>query len=158
MLKLPSPELVRIPLGEGAVAILRPIETPDWLKARAAVREAVAVTDEADPHAGVKFRTALIGALVRGGIQSLEGVADADGSPIEGQPTEEQVDRLLGWYPAYETLEREYAGPILEAEAEKNGFSPSPAGSSSPAGATNTAAAASPGKKGRRAARSVPQG
>ena len=158
MLKLPSADLVRISLGEGAVAILRPIETPDWLKARAAVREAVAATDDDDPHAGVKFRTALIGALVRGGIQSLEGVADADGSPIEGQPTDEQVDRLLGWWPAYEALEREYAGPILEAEAEKNGFSPSPAGSSSPAGATTTAADASPDGPANPDAESAPQG
>lgn len=158
MLKLPSPDPVRIPLAQGAVAVMRPIETPDWLRARAAVREAVASAAEDDPEAGRRLRTVLIRELVQGGVVALEGVADADGSPIEGKPTPEQVDRLLGWFPAYEAFEVEYAGPILEAQAEKNGLSPSPAGSSSPAGATTTAAAASPGKRAKRAAKSAPRG
>lgn len=160
MLTLPAavPEPLRIPLAAGAVAVMRPVETPDWLKARAAVREAVAATEEDDPDAGIKFRTVLIRELVHGGILSLEGVADADGAAIEGKPSPEQVDRLLAWFPAYESFERLYAGPILEAQAEKNGLSPSPAGSSSPAGATTTAADASPATPAKPGAESAPQG
>lgn len=141
MLKLSSPDPVRIRLADGAFAICDPISSVDYLRAQAAMRDVLLAGGD-DIRATARF--ALISNLVHHGVRGLEGVADVDGSPIEGQPNEEQIDRLLAWFPAYESFEREYAGPILEAEAEKNGLSPSRGGSSTPRAAKATAEAASP--------------
>jgi len=147
---------VRIDLGPGAVAVCDPIQPHDYLRAKGLARDLVLAAGEGEPHdLHSRYRCALIGALVhrpdpdapperRGGLRALEGVADSDGSPIEGQPTPEQIDQLLGWFPAYEAFERQYAGPLLEAEAEKNGLSPSQGGNSTPRAATATATDASP--------------
>lgn len=155
-MQLKSFDPVRIDLGPGAVAICDPIQPHDYLRAKGLARDLVLAAGEGQPHdLHSRYRCAMIGALVHrpdpdapperlGGLRALEGVADADGSPIEGQPTAEQIDRLLGWYPAYEAFERQYAGPLLEAEAEKNGLSPSQGGSSTPRAATATATDASP--------------
>lgn len=154
-MQLKSFDPVRIDLGPGAVAICDPIQPHDYLRAKGLARDLVLAAGEGLPHdLHSRYRCAMIGALVHrpdpdapperlGGLRALEGVADIDGSPIEGQPTPEQIDRLLGWYPAYEAFERQYAGPLLEAEAEKNGLSPSQGGSSTPRAATATATDAS---------------
>lgn len=155
-MQLKSFDPVRINLGPGAVAICDPIQPHDYMRAKGQARDLVLGSGEGEPHdLHSRYRCALIGFLVHrpdpdapperlGGLRTLEGVADVDGSPIEGQPTAEQIDRLLGWYPAYEAFERQYAGPLLEAEAEKNGLSPSQGGSSTPRAATATATDASP--------------
>jgi hypothetical protein len=143
MHQLQSDDPIRVDLFPGAFAMMAPITSADWLKARQAAREAIASAAPEDPDLGIRIRTALLRSLVQSGIRTLDGVADVDGTPIEGRPTEEQVDRLLAWWPAYESLERLYAGPINEAEAEKNGFAPSPGGNSTPRAAKATAGAAS---------------
>jgi len=143
MHQLQSDDPVRVDLFPGAFAMMAPITSTDFLRARQATREVLAEAEEGDPDTGLKLRTALIRSLVQAGIHSVEGVADVDGTAIEGRPSEEQVDRLLAWFPAYESFERLYAGPILEAEAEKNALSPS-RNTSSAGAATTTAKAASP--------------
>lgn len=155
-MQLKSLEPVRIDLGPGAVAVCDPIQPHDYLRAKGRARDLVLAAGEGEPHdLYSRYRCALIAALVHrpgddapperpGGLRALEGVADVDGSPIEGQPTAAQVDRLLAWYPAHEAFERQYAGPLLEAEAEKNGLSPSQGGSSTPRAAKATAEDASP--------------
>lgn len=135
-MQLKSFDPVRINLGPGAVAICDPIQPHDYMRAKGQARDLVLGSGEGEPHdLHSRYRCALIGFLVHrpdpdapperlGGLRTLEGVADVDGSPIEGQPTAEQIDRLLGWYPAYEAFERQYAGPLLEAEAEKTACRP----------------------------------
>ena len=154
-MQLKSLTPIRIELEPGAVAICDPIQPHDYLRAKGLARDLVLAAGEGEPHdLHSRYRCALIGFLVHrpdpdapperpGGLRALEGVADIDGSPIEGQPSAEQIDRLLGWYPAYEAFERQYAGPLLEAEAEKNGLSPSQGGRSTPRAATATATDAS---------------
>lgn len=166
-MQLKSFDPVRIDLGPGAVAICDPIQPHDYLRAKGLARDLVLAAGESAPHdLHSRYRCAVIGALVHrpdpdapterlGGLRALEGVADADGSPIEGQPTPEQIDRLLGWYPFYEAFERQYAGPLLEAEAEKNGLSPLQGGSSTPRAAKATAKAAPRAKKASGAAKSA---
>lgn len=143
MLQLPSTDTVRVPLGAGAVAILLPIDSLAWLKAQGAAR---AVRMDGGEDIGVRARQAMIASLVHTGLRGLEGVAGDDGVAIEGVPAPEQIDRLLKWFPAYEALETEYAGPILEAQAEKNGFAPSLGGSSTPRAAKATVKAVKPRK------------
>lgn len=156
MLQLQSTDEIRVPLAPGAVAFLSPIDSIAWLKAQGASRQVAA---EGGEDVGVRARHAMIASLVHTGLRRLEGVADVDGSPIEGAPSPGQIDGLLGWFPAYSALETIYAGPILEAQAEKNASAPSQGGSSTPRAATVTATAAKPKKKRAKAgAKSAPQG
>lgn len=162
MLQLPSTDTVRVPLGAGAVAILLPIDSLAWLKAQGAAR---AVRLEGGDDVGVRARQAMIASLVHTGIRGLEGVGDENGNPVEPTPdrwfdgegrqisaelaaalpegearlVEGTVTQLLKWFPAYEALETVYAGPILEAQAEKNGFAPSQDTSSTLTAGTDTA-------------------
>jgi hypothetical protein len=156
MLTLQPPERLRIPLADGAVAVLDPVSSLSWLKAQGMARAARAAVEEADASAASRF--AMIASLIHSGLREVEGVADIDGAPITGQPSEDQIDRLLAWFPAYEALEQGYAGPILEAQAEKNAFAPSRGGSSTPRAVTPTAEAARPAKPANGDAASAPKG
>lgn len=142
MLQLQSSDTVRIPLGSGAFAVLAPIDSVAWMNGQAAARAAAAAAEGEDSQARIRY--ALIASLAHENLQALEGVADIDGTSIEGQPTAEQIDRLLSWFPAYRALEAEYAGPMLEAQSEKNASAPSLDGSSIQTGATDTAEGATP--------------
>ncbi len=155
----PTPEPFWIDLPEGARVQMRPISTPAYLEAQEASRE---VLREVDPAAKasagqlVQAQVAFTRALVQRGVVAWEGIGDAKGKPVA--PSPEAIDRLLDWYPAFAVFERQYAGPQLEAQAEKKGSAPSPGGSSTRKGATRTAAPARRASPARAAAKPARKG
>lgn len=166
MLKLQSPETVRIDLVGGAVAVLNPIEPVAWMRARD-----VADRISADDPDVVRLRRfALIHSLVHGNLVSWEGIGDAEGEPTdptrdqwfdaEGKPitaafaatqapddvrfVEGSITRLLKYQPAFDAFEQEYAGPVLSGLYEKNVSAPSRNTTSTPKAGTDTAKGATP--------------
>lgn len=142
---------IRHELLPGVIVEFDPITTPAYLRAREAAKAAVrAEPDHEDVRA--KAQVAFVKSLCETGIRSWEGVGDENGAIVE--PTRDrwegegdaavlipgEISKLLDYYPAFESIERLYAGPVLEAEAEKNGSSPSRTGSSATAIATAEAA------------------
>lgn len=85
-------------------------------------------------------------AIARRAIVEWEGVGDADGNPVAPSPA--GVDALLDLYPLFEAFQLGYVNKGLVLAQEKNGFAPSPNGTS--AGAEATARPA------RRRARTAP--
>ena len=69
----------------------------------------------------------------------LEGVGDDAGNPAPVTP--DGIDALLDIWPVFEAFQHQVLGPHLVLDAEKNGFAPSPNGTSE--GATDTANPAS---------------
>jgi hypothetical protein len=85
-------------------------------------------------------------ALARRAIVDWEGVGDADGNLLTVSP--EGIDALLSLWPIFEAFNLLYVSRGMLLDAEKNGFAPSPTGTS--AGATATAR---PAKRSARTAR-----
>lgn len=139
-------------LMPGVRAEFRPLTTAMFIRAREKSRAVVRAADlpdereavDPDVMAEVQYgaRRALVESVTLAGLIAWEGVGDAEGDPVE--PTPDWVAALLDNYAAFESIERKYLGPLLEAEAEKNASSPSPGGTSTPRAAKTTAAAASP--------------
>lgn len=159
MLKLnPSAEPFWLTLTDGARARMKPIDTAAYLMAQSASRDVVRAVPEGEPvgpEVLAAARVAFTRSLVLSGLVDWEGVGDQKGKATP--PTPERVDALLQFFPAFEIFEREYAGPLLEAQAEKKGWSPSRGGTSTRKGATPTARAARPAKPARPAAANAPR-
>jgi hypothetical protein len=104
-------------LGHGVRLHVRPCTTALVMAARAATaREArVLPNDEA---AGT-LTAAFVKKLARLAVEQWEGVGDADGAPAAVTP--EGVDALLDLWPIADAFERQYLGPALLLEEEKNG-------------------------------------
>ena len=66
--------------------------------------------------------------MARWGVLDWEGVGDADGKPADVTP--ENVDALLEHWQAFDAIDRQYVMPALIQDAEKNGSSLSPNGTS----------------------------
>ena len=104
-------------LGHGVRLHVRPCTTALVMAARAAVaREARALsTDEA---AGT-LTAAFVKTLARLAVDAWEGVGDADGKLATLSP--EGIEALMDLWPLADAFERQYLGPALLLEEEKNG-------------------------------------
>ena len=67
-------------------------------------------------------------AIARISIMEWEGVGDAEGGPID--PSPEAIDALLELWPIFEAFQTMFVAKGLDLEQEKNGFAPSPNGTS----------------------------
>ena len=77
---------------------------------------------------------AMAKAVARRVVTDWEGVGDADGNPVPVTP--EGTDALLDIWPVFEAFQTRCLAPHLMLEQEKNGFAPSPNGTSAGAKAT----------------------
>lgn len=144
----PDPEW--LDLLPGVRARFKPLSTSMFIRARARSWAVVRAADLPEERDGVdpdamediqyRARRALVESVARDGLVEWDGVLEA-GNPVA--PTPDLIAALLDNYSAFESIERKYLGPLLEAEAEKNASSPSPGGSSTPRAAKATATAAS---------------
>lgn len=146
---------VRVDLPKGGHIVFRPADTPGRAVARkAAVKALAAGEDEA--AVGVAWAIA----LARWGAKSWEGVGDEKGRPLEITP--DLVEALLTQdQGAFDAVEARYALPALELDREKNGFAPSPHGTSPDSSPTKPArarrgAAGTTAPRARTAAKSAP--
>ena len=104
-------------LGHGVRLHVRPCTTALVMAARAATaREANALPD--DEAAGT-LTAAFVKTLARLAVDAWEGVGDADGAPAAVTP--EGVEALMDLWPIADAFERQYLGPALLLEEEKNG-------------------------------------
>lgn len=135
-----------------ARALLAPI-TRD--AGRAAKKAGTAVVT-ADPNASAAdVSDAMCAELIRQGLRGWDGIAGLDGKALPFTPA--NVEVFLSEDPLFEPAAKAYAGPWLLREAEKNGFSPSPTGTSAAATPARPTAptAAKPAKPAR--TRSTPR-
>lgn len=93
----------------------RPVSVAAMLIARAAAGEALKAGGE---QAMIAAGAAFTRALAQTGIAEWEGIGDAAGKPVE--PGKETIDQLLDLWPAFEAIDRLYAGPALTRLDEKN--------------------------------------
>ena len=126
-----SPEPQWLDLGHGVRLQLLPLTTALMV----ATRSDPAVQD-LEANASNDTRAAVFAAaLARRAIIDWEGVGDADGNVLEITP--EGIDALLSLWPIFEAFNLLYVSRGMLLDAEKNGFAPSPTGTS--VGATVTA-------------------
>lgn len=105
-------------LGHDVRVHVRPCSTALVMAARAAAARAN-VGVPIDDEASVGLRTAaLVKALARLAVDDWEGVGDTEGKPVAVTP--EGLDALLDLWPIAEAFERNYLGPALLLDAEKN--------------------------------------
>ncbi|MEW5704921.1 MAG: hypothetical protein AB1781_10115 [Pseudomonadota bacterium] len=103
-------------LGHGARVHVRPCTTALVMAARAAVARSIDPTT--DENAVGERTAALVKALAKSAIDGWEGVGDEKGEPAKLTP--EGVDALMDLWPIAESFERQYLGPALLLDAEKN--------------------------------------
>ena len=126
-----SPEPQWFELGHGVRLKLLPLTTALMV----ATRSDPAVQD-LDADASNDTRAAVFAtALSRRAIVNWEGVGDAEGNEMPATP--EGNDALLSLWPIFEAFNLHYVSRGMLLDAEKNGFAPSPTGTS--VGATATA-------------------
>tara|TARA_R110002124_G_scaffold173690_4_gene341330 strand:- start:22240 stop:22740 length:501 start_codon:yes stop_codon:yes gene_type:complete len=150
MLKLSSPVPYWLDILPGVRIQVDPVSPAGQLLARQAARE---VLEAGGPDAKIDMQIAFTRALALRGIRDWEGVGDADGKPVAVSP--ETVGQLLADPSAFESIDRLYAWPVLEREAEKNGSAPLPTGSSARAAKPTAATAGRTGRKPAKAAAPV---
>ncbi len=75
------------------------------------------------PHAMARAQAAFTRAFAALGIVGWEGVADADGVPVD--PTPENIAAYLADWRVFEAVDRLYVAPALQRLDEKNASSPS---------------------------------
>ena len=120
-----------VELGHGVRLRCEPLTTPIM----AAAKRDPAVTglpaDASDDERGI----AMAKAVARRVIVEWEGVGDADGSPAGVTP--DGIDALLDIWVLFDAFQVKYLAAGFLLDQEKNGYAPSPSGTS--AGATATA-------------------
>ena len=136
-----SPEPQWLSLGHGVRLLLLPLTTALMV----ATRSDPAVQDLAADASNDSRAAVFAAALARRAIVDWDGVGDADGTVIAVSP--EGIDALLSLWPIFEAFNLHYVSRGMLLDAEKNGFAPSPTGTS--AGAT---AIARPAKRSVRTA------
>lgn len=93
----------------------RPVSVAAMLTARAAAADALKPGGaQAMAEAGAAFTRS----LALSGILAWEGIGDAAGKPVD--PGETTIPQLLDVWPAFEAIDRLYAGPALMRLDEKN--------------------------------------
>ena len=126
-----SPEPQWLNLGHDVRLQLLPLTTALMVATRAdAAVQDLAADANNDTRAAV-----FAAALARRAIVDWEGVGDADGNLLAVTP--EGIDALLSLWPIFEAFNLHYVSRGMLLDTEKNGFAPSPTGTS--AGATVTA-------------------
>ena len=120
-----------IDLGNGVKVECQPYTTLMTL----AAREDPALRD-IDPENASQSRLAYGSgvAIARLAISDWDGVGDEDGNPVD--PTPETVEKLMAIPQFYDAFFAKYLVPALVLDAEKNGSTPSPDGTT--AGAPDT--------------------
>lgn len=118
-----SSDLIWLDIEPGARVGLRPVTPSMMLLARdeaAQVYVEEAAADEPRPEKEIRFLAseALVRKLAHLGIAAWEGIGDAEGEPVP--VTAAGVDMLLGYWPAYDVIDRLYAAPATKRSAEKN--------------------------------------
>ena len=103
-------------LGHGVRVHVRPCTTALVMAARAAVARTAAPPDE--QTAGTLTAT-FVKTLAQLAVDAWEGVGDADGKPAAISP--EGIEALMDLWPIADAFERQYLGPALLLEEEKNG-------------------------------------
>lgn len=93
----------------------KPVSVAAMLIARAAAADALKSGGDAGMiEAGAAFTRS----LALSGIAAWEGIGDAAGEPVE--PDRETILQLLDLWPAFDAIDRLYAGPALVRLEEKN--------------------------------------
>jgi hypothetical protein len=122
-------------LGHGVRVHVRPCTTALVMAARAAVvrggdqYDETAAGQSAEASASAKApadtsakageqTAALVKTLARLAVDDWEGVGNAEGEPAKVTP--EGVEALMDLWPIAESFERQYLGPALLLDAEKN--------------------------------------
>ena len=103
-------------LGHGVRLHVRPCTTAIVMAARAAVARGAPTNDEA--LAGT-LTAGFVKTLARLAVDAWEGVGDAKGKPAAVTP--EGLEALMDLWPMADAFERQYLGPALLLEEEKNG-------------------------------------
>lgn len=109
---------------------LRPLTTALMVAARGDP----AIADLSEGSATEEAALAMAKALARRAILDWEGIGDIEGEPLPVSPA--AIDALLDLWPAFEAFQSSYVAKALLLDAEKNGSSPLPTGSSAGAKAT----------------------
>jgi hypothetical protein len=104
-------------LGHGVRLHVRPCTTALVMAARAAV--ARGANAQPDEQAAGTLTAAFVKTLARLSVDAWEGVGDAGGKPTVVTP--EGVEALMDLWPIADAFERQYLGPALLLEEEKNG-------------------------------------
>jgi hypothetical protein len=104
-------------LGHGVRLHVRPCTTALVMAARAAV--ARGANAQPDNQAAGTLTATFVKTLARHAVDAWEGVGDAEGKPAAVTP--EGVEALMDLWPIADAFERQYLGPALLLEEEKNG-------------------------------------
>ena len=139
-----SPEPQWLNLGHDVRLQLLPLTTALMV----ATRSDPAVQDLAADANNDTRAAVFAAALARRAVLAWDGVGDANGAVIAVTP--EGIDALLSLWPIFEAFNVHYVSRGMLLDTEKNGFAPSPTGTS--AGATVTA------RPVKRSARTAPRG
>ena len=126
-----SPEPQWLDLGHGVRLQLLPLTTALMVATRSDPAVQALEADASNDSRAAVFAAA----LARRAIVDWEGVGDADGTVVAVTP--EGIDALLSLWPIFEAFNLLYVSRGMLLDAEKNGFAPSPTGTS--VGATVTA-------------------
>lgn len=133
MLRLSAPR--RDPYWLDLIAGVRVKVKPITVAAIIAARQAAAdAAKDGGDDMIYNSSAAFTARMARWGVLDWEGVGDADGKPADVTP--ENVDALLEHWQAFDAIDRQYVMPALIQDAEKNGSSLSPNGTSAGAKAT----------------------
>ena len=103
-------------LGHGVRLHVRPCSTALVMAARAAVARTAPPQDE---QAAGTLTAVFIKTLAQLAVDQWEGVGDADGELAAISP--QGVEALMDLWPIADAFERQYLGPALLLEEEKNG-------------------------------------
>ena len=105
-------------LGHGVRVHVRPCTTALVMAARA--RAAVARTSPPqDEQAAGRLTATFVKTLARLAVEQWEGVGDTKGKAVAISP--QGVEALMDLWPIADAFERQYLGPALLLEEEKNG-------------------------------------
>ena len=119
-----SPEPQWFELGYGVRLLLLPLTTALMVATRSDLAVQALEADASNDTRAAAFAAA----LARRAIVNWEGVGDADGNVLPATP--EGIDALLSLWPIFEAFNLHYVSRGMLLDAEKNGFAPSPTGTS----------------------------
>ena len=145
-----SPEPQWFELGHGVRLQLLPLTTALMIATRSDPAVQALAADASNDTRAATFAAA----LARRAVVDWEGVGDADGTVIAVTP--DGIDALLSLWPIFEAFNLLYVSRGMLLDAEKNGYAPSPTGTS--AGATVTARPARRTTPAERSAKTAPRG
>lgn len=114
-------------LGHSVEILAEPLSSTIFAAAQADPLVAELDEDTPRPVRALVFAKA----LARIAITDWNGVGNEDGAPVD--PTPDLIDMLLDVKPIYDRFTELYTGKGLLLSAEKNGFAPSPTGTSAAA-------------------------